>query len=76
MAAKKVEVVDQKMVSVTLPKARKDEQNFQFVSVNGKNYKVMRSGKPVMVPREVAEVILHSDEAKDEADSYIEAIVN
>ena len=75
MAAKKETVeIDQSWVNVRLPKAGKNEPNFQFVSVNGKNYKV-KKGESVMVPREVAEVLLHSDEANEEADSYIEAIL-
>jgi len=77
MAAKKEveQKANQNWVNVKLPKAEKNEPNFQFVSINGKNYKV-KKGEVVLVPREVAEVLLHSDEANEEADSYIEAILN
>ena len=74
-AAKKEEVIVEKKKTVTkmLPKAGKNEPNFVFVSVNGKNYKVMR-GVPVELPREVAEVLQNADDARDEADSFIEAV--
>jgi hypothetical protein len=74
-AAKKEEVILEKKNTVTkmLPKAGKNEPNFVFVSVNGKNYKVMR-GVPVELPREVAEVLQNADDARDEADSFIEAV--
>jgi hypothetical protein len=77
MAAAKKEteaIVEQKKtVTKMLPKAGKNEPNFVFVSVNGKNYKIMR-GVPVEMPREVAEVLQNADDARDEADSFIEAV--
>jgi hypothetical protein len=73
MAAKKN--IDSNYVTVNLPRPQKHEDNFVFVSVNGKAYKVMK-GQPVKVPREVAEVLRNADIAHDEADSYIEAIMN
>lgn len=74
MAAAKVKI-DENWVTVNLPKALKGQQNFQLVTVNGKSYKVLK-GEAVKVPREVAEVLLNSDIAKDEADTFIEAILN
>ena len=49
------------MVPVVLPKAPHNEENFQFVSVNGRTYQVPRSGKPVMVPRPVYEVLKNAE---------------
>ena len=77
-AAKKTEevIVEKKnTVTMQLPKAGKNEPNFVFVSVNGKNYKVMR-GVPVELPREVADVLQDADDARNEADSFIEAITS
>lgn len=74
-AKKETEVIVEKKDTVvkSLPRAGKNEQNFVFVSVNGKNYKIMR-GVPVEMPREVAEVLQNADDARDEADSFIEAV--
>lgn len=76
MAVKKevAQSIDENFVTVNLPRPQKHEQNFVFVSVNGKNFKVMK-GVPVKVPRYVAEVLLNSDEAMDEADAFIDAIL-
>ena len=60
-----------KMVSIKLPKARKNEDNFIMVSVNTKNYRIMK-GVNVKVPASVAEVIRTSEKAKDRAERYIE----
>ena len=49
------------MVPVVLPKAPHNEENFLFVSVNGRTYQVPRSGKPVMVPRPVYEVLKNAE---------------
>jgi len=70
MAEKKTEVVYdpwKDMVDVVLPRAPKSEQNFQFVSVNGRRFQVPRSGKPVSVPRPVYEVLMNSAAAADYA---------
>lgn len=58
-------------VTVHLPRAPRGEQNFQFVGVNGKAYKIMR-GVDVEVPPEVAEVLKNSEEARAEADAYLD----
>lgn len=60
-----------KKVKIRLPKENRGEENFIIVSVNCKNYKIMR-GVEVEVPEEVAEVIRHSEEAMDEANGYMD----
>jgi len=77
MATKKTEEVAEKtgiemdpwqdMVEITLPRHPKNEQNFQFVAVNDRRFQVPRSGKPVMVPRPVYEVLMNSAELRDYA---------
>lgn len=44
------------MVSITIPRGRKNEENFLIVSVNGRSYKIMK-GVEVRVPAFVAEVL-------------------
>ena len=39
----------EKMVSVTIPRGRKQEENFVIVSVNGRSWKIMK-GVQVQVP--------------------------
>jgi hypothetical protein len=56
------------MVEITLPRHPKNEQNFQFVAVNDRRFQVPRSGKPVMVPRPVYEVLMNSQEMRDYAE--------
>ena len=46
----------EKMVTVMLPRGRKQEENFVIVSVNGRSWKIMR-GVEVRVPECVAEVL-------------------
>ena len=46
----------EKMSKVFLPRGRKNEENFVIVSVNGRNYKIMK-GVEVEVPACVAEVL-------------------
>lgn len=59
-------------VTIHLPRAPRGEQNFQFVGVHGKAYKIMR-GVDVEVPPEVAEVLECSRKAREEADAYLDA---
>ena len=47
------------MVSIFLPRGRKNEENFVIVSVNGRSWKIMR-GVQVQVPGYVAEVLEQS----------------
>ena len=44
------------MVKILLPRGRKNEENFVIVSVNGRNYKIMK-GVEVEVPEAVAQVL-------------------
>lgn len=68
MAEKKEEV---KEVEIKLPRAEKGENNFITASLNGKVYQIKR-GVPVTVPVALAEIIKHSEEAKDAAIDYID----
>lgn len=65
----------EKMTTVHLPKAQKGEENFVFVSVNLKGYKIMK-GVDVEVPESVAEVLKHSEQMKELADEYESAQVS
>lgn len=47
------------MVSIFLPRGRKNEENFVIVSVNGRSWKIMK-GVQVQVPDYVAEVLENS----------------
>lgn len=68
MAEKKEEV---KEVEIKLPRAEKGENNFITASLNGKVYQIKR-GISVTVPVALAEIIKHSEEAKDAAIDYID----
>lgn len=61
-----------KMVTIKLPKAPRGGDNYVIASVNGNAFKIER-GVPVDVPAPIAEVIQHSEEMHDEADSFVEA---
>lgn len=52
------------MVSVTLPRATGNEQNFEIVALNGKIWKIMR-GVSVAVPRPVYDVLSESLRMED-----------
>ena len=58
------------MVSVTLPRGRKEEENFVLISVNGRSFKIMKWVE-VSVPRYVAEVLENSRMMALAADSYV-----
>ena len=59
------------MVSVTLPRGRKEEENFVLVSVNGRSYKIMK-GVPVSVPYYVAEVLENGRMMAEAARRYVD----
>ena len=61
----------EKMVTVTLPRGRKQEENFVIVSVNGRSWKIMR-GVEVQVPRCVAEVLENAQMMAEEARRYVD----
>ena len=60
-----------KLVTVHLPKAARGEDNFQFVGLNGKGYKIMK-GVDVEVPAGVAEILENSRKMKEEASDRID----
>ena len=47
------------MVTVNLPRGSGKEENFVFVSLNGKGYTIRRGG-PVRVPRPVYDILVES----------------
>ena len=61
----------EKMVTVMLPRGRKQEENFVIVSVNGRNYKIMK-GVEVEVPECVAEVLENARMMAEEARRYVD----
>lgn len=61
----------EKMVTVTLSRGRKQEENFVIVSVNGRSWKIMR-GVEVKVPRCVAEVLENAQMMAEEARRYVD----
>lgn len=61
------------MKTIVLPRATDGSANFRFVSVNGRNFKVLR-GQPVSVPLPVADVLQHSLDAEEEAIRFIESL--
>lgn len=61
------------MVPVRLPRGDRNEQNFQFVSVNDRTFQVPK-GKDVEVPRPVYEVLANAQAARDYAEDRRQAI--
>lgn len=59
------------MVSVLLPKATGREENFVFVGLNGKGYKILR-GQTVQVPRPVYDILTESERAEERQAGYIQ----
>ena len=59
------------MVKIFLPRGRKNEENFVIVSVNGRNYKIMK-GVEVEVPEAVAQVLENADMMAQTARRYVE----
>ena len=65
----------EKMSKVFLPRGRKNEENFVIVSVNGRNYKIMK-GVEVEVPACVAEVLENGRMRADTARRYMDTMAN
>ena len=65
----------EKMSKVFLPRGRKNEENFVIVSVNGRNYKIMK-GVEVEVPECVAEVLENGRRMADTARRYMDTMAN
>ena len=61
----------EKMVTVMLPRGRKQEENFVIVSVNGRSWKIMR-GVEVRVTECVAEVMENARMMAEEARRYVD----
>ena len=61
----------EKMSKVFLPRGRKNEENFVIVSVNGRNYKIMK-GVEVEVPECVAEVLENAAMMAEAARRYVD----
>ena len=72
--AKKQDMTEQ-MVSVTIPRGRKQEENFVIVSVNGRSFKIMK-GVQVEVPGYVAEVLVNSRMMAEEARRYVDRMAD
>ena len=62
-------------VSVTIPRGRKQEENFVIVSVNGRSWKIMK-GVQVEVPDYVAEVLVNSRMMAEEARRYVDRMAD
>ena len=65
----------EKMSKVFLPRGRKNEENFVIVSVNGRNYKIMK-GVEVEGPACVAEVLENGRMMADTARRYMDTMAN
>lgn len=65
----------EQMVSVTIPRGRKQEENFVIVSVNGRSFKIMK-GVQVEVPDYVAEVLVNSRMMAEEARRYVDRMAD
>ena len=65
----------EKMVTVMLPRGRKQEENFVIVSVNGRSWKIMK-GVEVQVPDFVAEVLENAQMMADDARRYVDRMAN
>ena len=59
------------MVNVVLPRATGREENFVFVGLNGKGYKIMR-GRNVMIPRPVYDILMESERAEERQAGFIQ----
>ena len=65
--------MQEKMKTVLIPRGRKNEENFVLVSVNGRNFKIM---KGVQVPEFVAQVLENARMMEDDARSYVDRMAN
>ena len=59
---------------ISMPRHKKGEQDFQFVSVNGRTFQVPLRGGEVEVPLPVYEALMNAREAEDYAAERKEAI--
>lgn len=63
----------EKMVTIKLPRPAKGESESQFVGLNGKRY-LIKKGVEVEVPEAVAEILLNSEKAEEDAFIYSEKV--
>lgn len=63
------------MVSIIIPRGRKQEENFIIVSVNGQSWKIMK-GVQVEVPDYVAEVLENRRMMAEEARCYVDKMAD
>ena len=61
------------MVTVVLPRATGKEEDFIFVSLNGKGYTI-KKGVPVRVPRPVYALLRESERQKERQAAYEERL--
>ena len=61
--------------TILLHRGRKNEENFQIVSVNGRSWKIMK-GVEVQVPEFVAQVLENARMMEDDARSYVDRMAN
>ena len=71
--AKKPETVREAYKTVLLPRATGREEDFVFVALNGKAYKIRR-GIPVRVPRPVYDILRESQRMQERQDRYDEQL--
>lgn len=65
----------EQMVTIKLPKLNDGSANYQIASVNGRVFKIQR-GVSVEVPMPIAKVLQNSEDAREEADAFIEGLLN
>lgn len=63
------------MVTIKLPKLSDGSANYQIASVNGRVFKIQR-GVSVDVPMPIAKVLQNSEDAREEADAFIDGLTN
>lgn len=71
--AKRKDAVE--LVNITIPRGRKNEENFLIVSVNGHGYKIMK-GVEVAVPYFVAEVLENAAMMARQARAYLDKMAD
>ncbi|MBQ1790671.1 MAG: hypothetical protein II008_10850 [Oscillospiraceae bacterium] len=69
--APKIDYADQ-LITVTLPRATGNEQNYELVSVNGKTWQIMK-GVSVQVPNYVYDVLAESWRMEGRLQAFNEA---
>lgn len=63
----------QELVTVCLDRATGKEETTAFVALNGKGYTIER-GKPVRVPRPVADILFEADRQRDRQEAYQQSL--